>query len=57
MTELNSLNHFDFYYSYSSGTYEFKTEEEITYIITFIDYSDVMGGQFPVYSLIIDNHN
>lgn len=47
-------NRFDFFYSYSDKAYEFTTDDNVKYIITFLEYSSVMDVPFPVYSFIID---
>lgn len=54
MTELNSLAHFDIKYNYETSSYEFTTDDGVSYTITFIDYSEVMEVDFPVYSFAIE---
>ncbi|GAB6983013.1 DUF6169 family protein [Prevotella dentasini] len=54
MTELNSLVQFEIKYNYETSAYEFTTDDGILYIITFLDYSDVIGTEYPVYAFGIE---
>lgn len=56
MIQLNSLDRFDIKYNYDTSSYEFSTDDEVNYIITFLEYSNVIGVNFPFYSFIIDRY-
>lgn len=56
MIQLNSLDHFEVIFNEESLSYEFTTDDTIKYIITFIDYAQVIEVQFPFYAFGIERY-
>lgn len=49
MEELNSLSRFDVQYNDETAAYEFITDDNIAYTVTFIDYTSAISADFSVY--------
>ena len=56
MPLFDSQNRFEFFYNDSTGAYEFTTDDDVKYIISFLEYSHVMDVPFSVYSFIIERY-